>query len=157
MNPKEKFLMTIDYLFGKGTSQIIPIDRLNFTFSKRTGKIKSVSLDDKLMATFRPDGGIALTIHGAGLLLRNPKFTVNCVVVKDEVIDFISMGRSLFAKHIVSCGDRIKPKSEVVIVDTNGNVLAVGKALLSAKMMRNFKSGVAVKVRKGIKTYNDMV
>ena len=149
--------MTIDYLFGKGISQIIPTDRLNFTFSKRTGKIKSVLLDDKLIATFRSDGGIALTIHGAELFVRNPKFSENCVVVKEEARDFISMGRSVFAKHVVSCGDRIKPKSEVVIVDTNGNVLAVGKALLSAKMMKYFKSGVAVKVRKGIKTYNNIV
>ena len=149
--------MIIDYLFGKGISQTIPIDRLNFTLSKRTGKVKSVSLDDKLIATFRSDGGIALTIHGAELLVKNPKFADNCVVVKDEAKDFISIGRSVFAKHVLSCGDRIKPKSEVVIVDTDGNVIAVGKALLSAKMMRNFKSGVAVKVRKGIKTYNDIV
>ncbi|MCP8308314.1 MAG: queuine tRNA-ribosyltransferase [archaeon] len=150
-------MMIIDYLFGKGISQIIPIDRLNFTYSKRTGKIKSVLLDDKLIATFRSDGSIALTIHGAELLVKNPKFAENCVVVKDEAKDFIAMGRSVFAKHVLSCGDRIKPKSEVVIVDTDGNVIAVGKALLSAKMMRNFKSGVAVKVRKGIKTYNDIV
>ncbi|MCP8321774.1 MAG: queuine tRNA-ribosyltransferase, partial [archaeon] len=125
--------------------------------SKRTGKIKSVLLDDKLIATFRSDGSIALTIHGAELLVKNPRFAENCVVVKDEARSFISIGRSVFAKHIVSCGDRIKPKSEVVVVDTNGNVLAVGKSLLSAKMMRSFKSGVAVKVRKGIKTYNNTV
>ncbi|MGQ9468223.1 MAG: PUA domain-containing protein [Nitrososphaerales archaeon] len=149
--------MVVDYLFGKGISQTIPIDRLSFTFSKRTGKVKSVSLDDNLIATFRPDGGIALTIHGAELLVKNPKFSENCVVVKDEAKDFVATGKSVFAKHVVSCGNRIKPKSEVVIVDTNGNVIAVGKALLSAKMMKQFKSGVAVKVRKGIKTYNDII
>jgi len=157
LNQKEKFLMIVDYLFGKGISQTIPIDRLNFTFSKRTGKVKSILLDDNLIATFRPDGGMALTIQGAELFVKNPKFADNCVVVKDEARDFVSMGRSVFAKHVLSCGDRIKPKSEVVIVDTNGNVIAVGRALISAKMMRQFKSGVAVKVRKGIKTYNNIV
>jgi uncharacterized protein with predicted RNA binding PUA domain len=113
--------------------------------------MKNVLLDDKLMATFRPDGGLALTIDGAELLLKNPKFAENCVVVKDEAKDFISMGRSVFAKHVVICGERVKPKSEVVIIDVNGNLIAVGRALLSAKMMKQFKSGVAVKVRKGIK------
>jgi predicted RNA-binding protein (TIGR00451 family) len=157
LDPKEKFLMIVDYLFGKGISQTIPIDRLGFTFSKRTGKVKGVFLGDDLIATFRPDGGIALTIHGAKLFVKNPKFADNCVVVKDEAKDFISMGRSVFTKHVVSCGKRIKPKSEVVIVDINGNVIAVGKALLSAKMMGQFRSGVAVKVRKGTKTYNNMV
>ncbi|MEM3078217.1 MAG: PUA domain-containing protein [Nitrososphaerales archaeon] len=157
MNPKEKFLIIIDYLFGKGISQIIPMDKLNFTFSKRTGKIKNVFLDDKLIAIFRPDGSIALTINGAELLVKHPKFAENCVAVKDDAKDFIAMGRSVFVKHVMSCGYRIKPKSEVVVVDANGNVIAVGKALLSAKMMKDFKSGVAVKVRKGIKTYNDII
>jgi uncharacterized protein with predicted RNA binding PUA domain len=146
--------MTIDYLFGEGISQIIPLDKLNFTFSKRTGKIKSVLLDDKLIATFRPDGGIALTIHGAELLLKHPKFIENCIIVKDEAKDFIAMGKSVFVKYVMKCGDRIRPKSEVVVLDNKGNVIAIGKALLSAKMMKYFKSGVAVKVRKGIKTYN---
>jgi len=149
--------MTVDYLFGKSISQTIPMDRLDFTFSKRTGKVKSILLGDDLIAIFRSDGSIALTIHGAKLFVKNPKFADNCVVVKDEAKDFVSIGRSVFTKHILSCGDRIKPKSEVVIMDTNGNVIAVGKALLSAKMMRQFRSGVAVKVRKGIKTYNNMV
>ncbi len=157
MDPKEKFSMVIDYLFGKGISRTLPKDRLNFSFSKRTGKMKSVLLDNNLIATFRHDGSIALTIHGAEFLVKNPKFAKNCVVVKDEARDFISVGRSVFAKHVVSCGDRIKPKSEVVIVDANGNVIAIGRALLSAKMMREFKSGAAVKVRRGIKTYNNMV
>lgn len=146
--------MAIDYLFGKGISQIIPADKLNFTFSKKTGKVRSVLLNDKLIATFRPDGSIALTIHGAELLVKHPKFADNCITIKDEVKDFIAMGKSVFVKHVINCGDRIKPKSETVILDENGKVIAVGKALLSAKMMKHFKSGVAVKVRKGIKTYN---
>ncbi|MCP8318830.1 MAG: hypothetical protein L6N95_03270 [Candidatus Methylarchaceae archaeon HK01B] len=143
--------MTLDYLFGKGVSLVIPIDRLDFTFSKRTGKMKNVLLDGKLMAIFRPDGNIVLTIRGSELLIKNPRFRDNCVVVKDEAKDFISKGRSVFAKHVMSCGKRVRPKSEVAVLDSSGKVIAVGKALLSAKMMRQFRSGVAVKVRQGIK------
>ncbi|MEM3437583.1 MAG: PUA domain-containing protein [Nitrososphaerales archaeon] len=146
--------MIIDYLFGKGISQIIPKDKLNFTFSKRTGKVKSVLLNDKLIATFRSNGSIALTIHGAEILVKHPKFVDNCIIVSDEAKDSIAMGKSVFVKHVMNCGNRIKPKSEAVILDTKGNVIAVGKALLSARMMKYFKSGVAVKVRKGIKTYS---
>jgi len=141
----------LDYLFGKGVSQVIPTDRLDFTFSKRTGKMKSVFLDDELIATFRSNGSIALTIYGAELLIEHPKFRDNCIVVEDEARDFVSEGRSVFAKHVKTCGDRIRPQADVVILDTDGRVIAVGKALLSAKMMREFRSGVAVKVRRGIK------
>ncbi|MCP8304822.1 MAG: queuine tRNA-ribosyltransferase [archaeon] len=151
MNPNEKFSMTLDYLFGKGVSLVIPIDRLDFTFSKRTGKMKNALLDGKLMAMFRPDGSIVLTIYGAELLIKHPRFKDNCVVVKDEAKDFVSKGRSVFAKHVMSCGKRVRPKSEVAVLDISGKVIAVGKALLSAKMMRQFRSGVAVKVRQGIK------
>ncbi|NWG09396.1 MAG: queuine tRNA-ribosyltransferase [Nitrososphaerales archaeon] len=151
MDPKKRLSMTIDYLFGRGTSSVIPVDRLNFAFSKRTGRMKSVLLDGKLLATLRSDGGIALTIHGADLLTKHPGFFENCVVVGDEAREYVSMGRSAFVKHVVSCGDRIRPGSEVVVVDTNRRVIAVGKAILSARMMRSFKQGVAVKVREGIK------
>ena len=143
--------MTLDYLFGKGISSSLPIDRLNFTFSKRTGKIRNALLDNKLIATFRSDGSIILMIYGAELLVKNPHFKDNCIVVNDESRDYVSKGKSVFAKHVISCGDRIRPKSEVAVLDTNGKVIAVGRALLSAKMMRKFKSGVAVKVRQGIK------
>ncbi|MGQ9719455.1 MAG: PUA domain-containing protein [Nitrososphaerales archaeon] len=151
MDPKEKLSMTMDYLFGRGTSSVIPTDRLSFAFSKRTGRMKSVLLDGKLLATLRSDGGIALTIHGAELLASHPRFFENCVVVRDEAREHIAMGRSAFAKHVVSCGDRIRPGSEVVVLDTNRKVIAVGKAILSARMMGSFKQGVAVKVREGIK------
>jgi len=151
LNPNEKFSLTLDYLFGGGVSLVIPINRLDFTFSKRTGKIKSVLLNKNLIATFRSDGNILLTIDGAELLMKHSDFKENCVVVNDEARDFVSKGRSVFAKHVTSCGNRIRPQSEVVILDTNGKVIAVGRALLSAKMMRQFKSGVAVKVRQSLK------
>ena len=149
MDPKDKIAMVFDYLFGKGTSSALPLDGLELTYSKRTGKIKTISLDGSLIATFRPDGGVALTVFGAELLLKNQDFRQNCVVISKAAAKFVAAGRSVFTKHVVSCGDRVRPGADVAVLDEEGKVVAVGKAVLSAKMMKSFKQGVAVKVREG--------
>jgi len=141
--------MTIDYLFGQNVSRSLPLDRLTFTYSKKTGGMRRVYLEGKLLATVRPDGGLALTVYGAELLSKSQDFSSNCVVVQEGVEDFIMKGRSVFSKHIVACGDRVRPASDVAVLDSKGKVIAAGKALLSAKMIREGVNGVAVKVRHG--------
>jgi len=139
--------MTIDYIFGKGVSRSLPIDNLRFTFSKRTGKIKSIYHNDELLASMRSDGGIAITLYCARILKKRNRFSGNCITVSDGVEDFIALGLSVFSKHIIKCGDRIRRGSEVVILNSKGEIIGVGRAKISSKMMLVFKRGVAVKVR----------
>jgi predicted RNA-binding protein (TIGR00451 family) len=54
-----------------------------------------------------------------------------------------------FAAHIVKADPEIHAKDEVIVVNENREVLAVGRAALSASEMLAFKTGVAVKVRHG--------
>lgn len=142
--------MNLDYIFGRGVSSILPIDRLEFSFSKRTGRLKTISLDGRLVATIRPDGGVAPTLYGAGLLVKHPVFRENCVVVKEGADRFVAEGRSVFAKHVEKCGGRVRRASDVAVLDVKGEVIAVGRAILSAKMMEAFELGVAVKVRESV-------
>jgi 7-cyano-7-deazaguanine tRNA-ribosyltransferase len=55
----------------------------------------------------------------------------------------------VFAAHVVKADDAIRAKDEVIVVDEDNRVLAVGRALLSSAEMKAFKTGVAVKVRHG--------
>jgi len=48
----------------------------------------------------------------------------------------------------------IRPQNEVIIVDQKGNLVAVGKAVLSGYEMLSFKLGVAAKVRRGVDENN---
>jgi uncharacterized protein with predicted RNA binding PUA domain len=150
IDPKQKIAANIDAVFGKGISSFIPVDKLTFTFSRRTGRIKNVLLDNNLVATLRTDGGLALTIFGAKLLMQSPNFKENCVTVGDDVSEFICKGKSVFCKHVVKCGNNVRVGSDVAVLDERGNVIAAGKAILSAKMIMEFKRGVAVKVREGL-------
>jgi predicted RNA-binding protein (TIGR00451 family) len=60
------------------------------------------------------------------------------------------MGRSLFAKHVLEADPEIRPQNEVIVVDEGGELVAVGRAVLSGEEMTLFKLGAAVKVRRGI-------
>jgi len=151
IDPKQKIAMNIDAIFGSNTSLSIPIDRFEFTFSKRTGRIKNILHDNNLVATLRTDGGLALTVYGAKLFMQSGNFRENCVVVRNDVAEFIADGKSVFCKHVVNCGNNVSVGSEVAVLDQDDNVIGVGKAVLSAKMIMEFKRGVAVKVREGLK------
>jgi predicted RNA-binding protein (TIGR00451 family) len=71
------------------------------------------------------------------------------VKVQSDVADFISKGRSVFAKHIIDCDIEIRPGEEVVVLNNHNAVLAVGRALLSGEEMKSFNNGAAVRVRRG--------
>ncbi|MEM2127200.1 MAG: PUA domain-containing protein [Candidatus Bathyarchaeia archaeon] len=139
-----------DYQFGRGCGQVLFPEGVTFTHSERTGRIRHIYLNQTLLASIRPnDGLITLTIAGAERIKDLIKDLGLYVKVGDEAAEFISMGRSVFAKHVLEAGGRIRPGDEVIVVDEGGNILAVGTALLSGDEMLSFKAGVAVKVRRG--------
>ncbi len=150
LDAKRRFAATIDMLFGKGISSSLPLDRLEFVYSKRTGKVKHVMLDGRMLCTFRKDGGIALTIDLARMLLINGRFFEHCIMIRDDVARYVAKGRSVFCKHIKHAGSSIRVGSEVAILDEDKNLIAVGKAVLPATIMKDMRHGVAAKVRDGI-------
>jgi predicted RNA-binding protein (TIGR00451 family) len=140
----------VDYVFGKGVSKALPKEGFRLFHSRRSGRVKSIFLDGKLFATVKPNGAMALSMGGARILSKSPGFRQNCVQVSDEVAEFVRGGKSVFCKFVVSAGGNIYPKSEVAIVDSRRKVLGVGMAVLNGKVMSQFKTGVAVKVRAGL-------
>jgi conserved protein with predicted RNA binding PUA domain len=71
------------------------------------------------------------------------------VTVKNDVSKYIAKGGDVFAVHVVKVDEEVGAKDEVIAVDEDGLVLAVGRAMLSSAEIRSFKIGVAVKVRHG--------
>jgi uncharacterized protein with predicted RNA binding PUA domain len=140
----------VDYLFGKGVSKALPKVGFRLYHSRRSGRVKSILLNGSLFATVKPNGAFALSLAGAEVLARSRRFRENCVQVSDDVAEFVKGGKSVFCKFVVSAGKNIYPRSEVAIVDSKGKVLGVGMAVLNGKVMSQFKTGVAVKVRAGI-------
>jgi len=139
-----------DYQFGRECGEALFPQNITVTYSKSTGKIRHIYLEGRRIATLRPNDGLfTLTIAGAELLLskmEKPGFTVT---VAEGFEEEITQGKSVFAKHVVEAGSGIRPGDEVVVLDKQGKVLAVGRALLNGEEMLVFKTGVVVKVRRG--------
>ena len=160
VDPYLKISSHINFLFGKEISSVLPKD-LEIEYSRKTGRIKNFGLNGNLIGTFRTDGGIALTIYGADLFLKNENFIFNCITPIDDAIPFVSEGRSLFVKHVLTCGTNVKTGSDVAIIDAKQNILAVGRSLLPFSYYqdkideisaRSLLRGVGVKIREGIKS-----
>ena len=150
MDPVVKLRHNIDALFGQGVSKHLP-KNIEISFSKRTGRIREVYHNQKLLCTLRIDGGLAITPFFAQILMKSKKFKENCLEIDQDSKPFVEDGRSVFCGHIVWCGKSIRIQSEVPILYKN-KVIAVGKAILSSKMMKTQTRGVAVKVRDSLKS-----
>lgn len=145
-----KLVGIANYQFGRGTGAALFAKGIRIACSERTGRIRHIYGDGKLIATLRPkDGYLALTTEGACLILSKTKEHPNLVIAQNDVADFIKAGGDLFAKHIVRADESLRPAEEAIVTDEGGTLLAVGKAVLSGKDMMCFKRGVAVRVRRG--------
>ncbi|MCR6623388.1 MAG: pseudouridine synthase [archaeon YNP-WB-062] len=141
-----------DYQFGEGIGSILFPDDIVIEKSKKTGKMRKIILNGKVIATIRArDGLIALTIYGAEIIRSKTHPPKRRVMVINEVADVIKEGRNVFAKHVKNADPEIRPGEEVIVVNEKDELLAVGKALLNGEEMTLFRSGVAVKVRSGVK------
>ena len=145
-----KLKCTIDALFGSGVSKQLP-KTIDIIFSKKTGRIRSVYHEGKLLCTLRIDGGLAISPYFAQVLLKSKKFKDNCIEVNDDAAPFVQEGRSVFAKHVTWCGKNVQISADTPILYKD-KIIAVGKAVLSSEMIKGLERGVAVKVRDSLKS-----
>lgn len=140
----------VDYLFGRNVSKAIPREGMRLVYSRRSGRVKLVYHNDKLFATVRPNGSMAITTYAATILSRSHQFLPNCVTVNDDAVPFVKGGKSVFCKFVTRAGGRIRPKSDVAVLDKTGKVIGVGTSVMAGQFIQQFKTGAAVKVREGL-------
>jgi 7-cyano-7-deazaguanine tRNA-ribosyltransferase len=139
-----------NYQFGQNSGTVLFTHAIRITCSKRTGRIRHIYRQGKLIATLRPtDGYLALTPNGAQLILSKIKEPPNLVVVQSDVAEFVKAGGDVFAKHVVRANESLRPGEEALVTNEQGALVGIGKAVLSGKDMSFFKRGVAVRIRKG--------
>ena len=123
-------------------------EKIKIEKSKKTERIRRIYIDDMLFGTIEPTTGfIILTFYGGLIVKELLKFPKYRITVKDEATKFIKEGRSVFNKFVENLDENILPKDIVLIVDKNDNLLAIGESLLSGKEIKDFKIGVAAKVK----------
>lgn len=146
----QKIRSIANYQFGQGAGRILFPEGVTIRHSRRTGKVREVLWKGKLLVSLKATSRtFALTFEGFRKLLeafRPPRFRVT---VQSDVAELIKQGRTVFAKHVKDADPEIRPQDEVAVVDEEGEILAVGKALLSGAEMIAFRCGRAVRVRRG--------
>ena len=139
-----------DYQFGAGAGDaLFPPDEELSVHRSTSGRPRQVTAAAGRVVSYGVDGRFTLGVEGGRRLrstLPHPEYSV---VVGDESAPFVRDGKNVFAKFVADVGGSVRPRDEVVVVHEDGAVLAVGRAELSAAEMREFDSGMAVKVRAG--------
>lgn len=138
-----------DYQFGRGAGAALfpPSEDLTIKRSA-SGRPRQVVADEGRLVSYGVDGRFTLGIAG-GYRLHESLDGAYTVVVGDESEPFVRDGKNVFAKFVDAVDDAIRPGDEVLVVHESGRLIGVGRAELSATGMRDFETGMAVKVREG--------
>lgn len=140
-----------NYQFGEEVGVKLFPDAVELSFSPKTGRVRHIYLNGKLLATLRPnDGLLALTIEGAKRLqkiLPPPKIRM---VVDARYEPYVAKGRDVQARWVKLADPDIRPGDEVLVINVYDRLLAIGKAILPGEWVTTFKAGLAAKVRRGI-------
>jgi len=138
----------LDMQFGRGAGDILDGRKVEFVKSRRTGKIRNIMIDGVHVLSMRAhDGRFTPKLEGARLLmdvLPEPRMRVR---IEDEPAEFARKGSNVFSKFVLECDPEIRPGDNVFVVDTKGQLAAVGRALMNREEMLAFKRGIAVRVK----------
>jgi 7-cyano-7-deazaguanine tRNA-ribosyltransferase len=140
-----------DMQFGKNACKALFNGKIKILKSKKTGKIRNIYCNNKHILSMRAsDGLFTLKLEGAKKLHNYFKKPNLRVIIKNDVVEFIRGGKSVFAKFVLDCDSNLRPYDECIIVDEDDIFLGVGRCLLNKIEMLSFNFGMAVKLREHI-------
>ncbi len=148
-----KITAICDYQFDPEITDVLFSNKENIHLerSKNTNKIRYIYVKDNLLLTLRPTNGLfTLSFFSAQKIIDNTPPPKLRAIVLNEVSDYIKKGRNVFCKHIIDIDENLRPMDEVIIVDQNDELLALGRLKLPITYIKTFKYGVGINVRKGI-------
>ncbi len=141
----------IAYQFGPGAETTLLDGSIRLERSDRTGKVRTVHVDDEHVASLRAhDGLLSLRLPGARRLrdgLAAPRLRVR---VTGDSAPFNADGRTVFAGFTTEVDPELRPGDQVLVVDPEDRLVAVGQLLVSVPELQALEDGPVVKVRAGI-------
>ncbi len=142
-----KLKALFEYQWGV-VPKIISSENIHIKYSRKTGKIRHVQEDKTILFTLVPRTGLLTpTFEGGLALLKANVDQVHCVVMQDDAVPFVAAGKSALAKFVAHAENNLRAGEEVLVVDSDNNLLGVGKTVLSGIEMLAFNRGVAVVIR----------
>jgi uncharacterized protein with predicted RNA binding PUA domain len=142
-----------DYQFGAGAGRaLFPPDEEPRIQRSSGGRPRQVIAASGRIVSYGTDGRFTLGAVGGHRLGAAFDPPAHRAVVGDESEPFVRDSRNAMAKFVRSVDPSVRPGDEVLVVGPDDAVFAVGRAELAAEAMRDFETGVAVKVREGVES-----
>jgi len=115
--------------------------------------MKHIYEKDKILLNFRPKIGLfTLTFHSASKIISELPIPKMRAVVLNDISEFIRKGRNVFCKHLIEIDIKLRPLDEVIVVNQEDEMLAIGRLSMPIPYIKNFTTGIAINVRKGNKS-----
>ncbi|MCK4266254.1 MAG: tRNA-guanine(15) transglycosylase, partial [Thermoplasmata archaeon] len=139
-----------DLQFGRGAGNALLAGKVELVKSRKTGKIRNVIVDGRHVLSMRAaDGFFTLKFEGGKVLKDTFQSPGLRVIVNEDSAEFNRQGRNVFAGFVLDADDTLIPGDEVLVVDKNDELVAIGRTLMTRGEMLAFERGIAVKVREG--------
>jgi archaeosine-15-forming tRNA-guanine transglycosylase len=125
-----------------------------FDFSKQTGRLRYIYEGNELLVSIIPNNGFIIPSLFAAERIRkiakSPKYRI---IVEDDAAKYASESKSVFTHHVIGFDPNLLPNCEVLVVDKQDKLAAIGKLNVPVHFITKERNGVAVKVKKGNKNY----
>jgi archaeosine-15-forming tRNA-guanine transglycosylase len=147
---------TLSYIYDANVADALMDGYAGFKleFSKQTGRLRYIYKGKDPFLTIIPTNGWIIPSMEAFEIIKNatepPKYRV---IVTDEAAKYASEGKSVFTQYVVDIDKNLKPNDEIMIVDQQDRLAALGKLNLPIQFITAERNGVAVKNKKGNKKY----
>jgi len=73
------------------------------------------------------------------------------VVLRNDAEEFVRLGRSIFSKFVIDADERIRAHDEIFVLNESKELIAIARAKIGAREMKEFKRGVAAENRWGFR------
>ena len=139
-----------DYQFGAGAGTALFPAGTGLSLTRTSsGRPRQIHAPDGRIATYGTDGRLRLGLGGGRRLHQDwSGGRTYRVTVGAESVPYVREERNVFAKFVRQADSGIRPRDEV-LVEHDGELIAVGRAELAGDGMLAFETGVAVSVRDG--------
>jgi len=117
--------------------------RLTVERSRRTGRLRRFLEGGTIAFVLGNDALPRPTMRGAQLLQPALPPGRRRVVVNADAAPFVSEGRSLFSRFVLTADPALVPGASALLVDENDALLAVGRLLLAPAEMGRIRRGLA--------------
>ena len=127
-----------------------------FDFSKQTGRLRYVYEGNELLLTLIPNNGYFIPSLFAAERIKtvanSPKYRI---IVEGDAAKYAAESKSVFTQHVIGFDPELLPNCEVLVVDKDDKLAAIGKLNVPVHFITKERNGVAVKVKKGNKSYGE--